>query len=246
MRLSVALALALAACTDPSATAPAAGASPEALGLLEHVGPEAVAAAFDALDAVPYTASVGVTVTGPDGGTLGTEAATVRSRDGAVEVTDRSRAGGVAGAEGAPRLHDPVGPTLPDDPPYLDPASRDQYRIAVAGDTVVAGQRLRLVEAVFVAGRRAQPVRRVRAAVDPASGQPVVVEVVRVTESTLYDETSRIHVDLARLGDRWIPHRVTTDTRTDVPLAPARRVQTEWTVVEAGGQRLQPVETARR
>lgn len=241
MRLLPALLALLAACDAPAPAGPPPETNAEAARLLASVDREAVAGAFEALHAGPYTAAVEVVSSG-DG--AGTESATVRV-EGAANAEVRMIDGDLDPTDGAPRLRDPVASTLPEDPPYLDPATRDQYRLGVVGDTVVSGRRLRLAEAVFVGGPRRQPVRRVRAAVDPASGRPGMVEVERVTESTLFDETTRVRVDLAAVDGVWVPHRVVTDTRTDVPLASPRRVSTRWTVVEAAGRRLGPSSTRR-
>lgn len=191
----------------------------EADRLLARVTETAVADAFARLDALDYTATL-ETTTGDS-----TTALAVRSEGGTV------RAAGGAAAEEPPRPRDPIGPALPAEPPFVDPASRDQYRRTVVGDTVVAGRRLRLVEAVLTDAEAEQQVRRVRAAVEPETARPVVVEVERAADSAVYTESSRVRVALAPgPGGAWLPRRVTTDTRTDVPLADPVRVRTEWTV----------------
>ena len=237
MRRLALLPLLLAACTDaPTASGPAP--DPEAVHLLEGVGREAMADAFDALATTPYTASVRVTVLDAAGDTLGTEAATLRGEGDRVRTTDRVVTGALEGDEAPLRLRDPLTATIPEDPPYLDPAARDAYRLAVVGDTTLDGRRLRLVEATLTDDDLTHAVRRVRAAVDPASGQAVMVEVTRAADSVIYDETSTVRVDLSRSGDIWLPRHIVTDSRTDVPFTEGRRVRTVWAVTEAGGRRL--------
>ena len=236
MRLLAALVF-LAACSGDVAPAPDGPAS-EADQLLAAVDREAVAEAFALARRVGYTARLVVTETDADGATLGRERLTVRATSRRIAVESRQRAGTLAGdeADGVPRLRSPLETALSEDPPFLDPAARDQYRRAVVGDTVVAGRRLALVEAVLTDPETEQAVRRVRAAVDPDSGRPVVVEVDRLARSVVYDETSRVRVALAPGPDgTWLPHTVETDALVDVPLAPARRVRTAWTVMSVGG-----------
>ena len=76
---------------------------------------------------------------------------------------------------------------------------------------------------------REHGVRRVWAAVDGA-GRLGAVEVERRADSAIYAETSRVRVDLRPTPEGWLPRRVLTDTRTDVPLSAPTRVRAEWTV----------------
>ena len=129
----------------------------------------------------------------------------------------------------------PLPAFLSDEPPYLDAAAREQYETRLAGDTTVAGVAATLVEAEFVAdGRRTQPVRYVRAAVDSASGALLAVEIRREVASTLYDESSRLRADLARgPGGRpaLVPGSADIRTTTDVPLSDARTERLAWRLV---------------
>ncbi|MEL6615690.1 MAG: hypothetical protein AAFQ43_08130 [Bacteroidota bacterium] len=112
----------------------------------------------------------------------------------------------------------PLPAFLSDEPPYLDAAATEQYATCVLGDTTVAGQPARLVEARFVAdGRRAQPIRLVRAAVAPEAGTLLAIEVHREVESTLFDETSRLVAALASGPDGLVLDHSTAVTTTDVP-----------------------------
>lgn len=238
MRRLAPLLLLLAACADDAPPASTGLADPEALRLLESVGAEVGADAFEALSAGPYTASVRVEVLDADGSTVGTETATLRVEGERVVVADRTVTGALDAPDDLPRLRDPLPATIPEDPPYLDPAAREAYRFAVVGDTTVAGRRLRLVEAALADASRRHAVQRVRAAVDPASGRAASVEVVRAADAAVYDETSRVIVDLWPVDGDWLPRRVVTDTRTAVPFSEARRVRTEWTVTDMGGRPL--------
>ena len=231
VRLSVCLVLLAAGCT---ADGPAgAVADTEADRLLAAVVASAVAPAFER--AGRYRADVEVSVYDAHV-VAGHETATVVEDGDSVRVLDRTARGVLAGDDGGrPRLRDPIGPALPQDPPYLDPAVREAYRVAVLGDTAIGGAAFRRVEAVLTDGARQLGVRRVWAAVG-AGGQIGAIEVDRQSESAIYDETSRVRVDLAPGPDGWVPRRVVTDTRTDVPLSEPARVRTVWTVREVDGQ----------
>lgn len=224
----------LAACAGCAADAPAAAApDTEADRLLAAVVTSAVAPAFER--ARSYRADVTVSVYDAHV-VAGRETATVVQDGDSVRVTDRTASGTLAGAGApAPRLRDPIGPALPQDPPYLDPSVREAYRVSVLGDTVIAGEPFRRVQAVLVDESRQLGVRRVWAAVD-ADGRVGAVEVDRRADSAVYDETSRVRVDLAPGPGGWVPRRVVTDTRTDVPLSDPAHVRTVWTVREVGGQ----------
>ena len=232
----------LALCVGCADDAPApAPADTEADRLLAAVVSSAVAPAFER--ARTHRADVTISVydvpaSRPDGAHVvaGQETATVVQAGDSVRVTDRTASGTLSGDDGAtPRLRDPIAPALPQDPPYLDPSVRDAYRASVLGDTTIAGTPFRRVQAVLVDESRQLGVRRVWAAVG-ADGQVGAIEVRRETDSVLYDETSRVRVDLAPGPSGWVPRRVVTDTRTDVPLSDPAHVRTVWTVREVDGQ----------
>ncbi|WP_420455231.1 hypothetical protein [Rubrivirga sp.] len=223
----------LAGCAgqDP---APISG-DPEALRLLDAVDAHAVADAFDDLGRTAYTADLVVTALDGDR-EIGTETVTLRRTAAGTEV-ERSGTGTLAvGAETAPALADPIAQALTDDPPYLDPVAGQAYRRTVLGDTTIGGARFRLVEAVLTDGRSELGVRRVWAAVSEG-GRVASVEVERAADSAIYDEASRVRVDLAPHAGGWVPRRVETDTRTDVPLSAPAHVRTAWRVrpAERGG-----------
>ena len=214
----------------------------EADRLLAAVEPSTLASAFDALGRRTVVADLTVTRAGE---ARGGHTMRLALSGGTSRILQQNGTGSLAApsADDPPRLHDPLASALPDAPPFSDPASRDQYRRAVVGDTVVAGRRLRIVEAVLSDSEAEQGVRRVRAAVDPETGQLAVVEVDRRAASAVYDEQSRVRVELVPLAyATWVPARVVTETATDVPLAPERRVRTVWEVVSVDGR---PVRTGR-
>ena len=198
--------LALAAgCADPAPEA-ASTADPEAARLLEAIDRDALADAFARLDRTPHRARLVVTSTDE----AGAETRETADDDGT-------------------RFRDPVAAALTEDPPYLDPAAREAYRLAVLGDTTIGRTRFRIVEAALVDPASELGVRRVWAAVTEA-GTVGAVEVDRQAASALFGERSRVRVDLAPHGDGWLPRRAVTHTWTDVPLSAPARVRTEWTV----------------
>ncbi len=226
-------AVALAGCSDDAPAPPPA--DDRASRLLSAVTADAVAEAFER--ASTYRAEFTVSVYDAHV-VAGQETATVVQTADSAWVAERTASGTLANVEpGQPRLRDPIEPSLPQDPPYLDPSVREAYRISVLGDTTIAGTAFTTVEAVLRDGDRQLGVRRVWAAVG-ADGQVGAVQVERYTDSAIYDETSRARVDLAPGPGGWVPRRVGTDTETDVPLSAPAHVRTVWTVREVGGQRV--------
>ena len=239
--LLVFIGAALAACSDD--VPPAAG-SADADSLLAAARPEAFEAAFEALAARDALVELAVTERDASGAVVGEAAFRLQRTPAGTRVLRQSGTGTLeASPDSAPRLGNPLDTALPTDPPYTDPASRDQYRRDVLGDTTIGGRALRRAEATLANAEAEQGVRHVVAAVDPATGHPVLIEVDRAANSAVYDEASRVRVELADVAGTWLPRRILTDSRTDVPLAPPRRVRAEWTVLEVDGQ---PLGTAAR
>lgn len=203
-RPALLLLIALGACAPRDAAPPPRDEAADAL--LAHVTGDAFDEAFAALDALPHRVR---RQSARNGGGHSSE--------------DRSDSTGVAAAN-------PLGAFLSDEPPYLDAAARDQYAVAVVGDTLVAGRRAPLVEARYrEASGRAQPIQYVRAAV--ADGRLLHVHVRRSSESLLYDEQSWLTASLqAAPGGALVPAAAQAITETDVPLSPPRAHTVAWEV----------------
>ncbi|MEM1055466.1 MAG: hypothetical protein AAGI52_08055 [Bacteroidota bacterium] len=121
----------------------------------------------------------------------------------------------------------PLPAFLSDEPPYLDTAAREQYATRILGDTTVAGRSATLIEARFVADeRRTQAIRRVRAAV--ADSVLLWVEVIRESDSVLFDESSFVRATLAEVDGVLVPGRADIVTGTNVPASPTRGLTTSW------------------
>lgn len=235
MRLALLLVASLFAAACGSDAPAGVSASPEADRLLAAVDPASFAEAFEALADRDAVVRLGVAELDGSGQPIGLSRLRLQLTPRGARVLRQSGRGSLAEpAAEVPRFLNPIDTALPDAAPYADPATRDQYRRAVVGDTMVAGRRLRVIEAVLADPDAEQGVRRVRAAVDPETEQPVVIEVDRAAQSAVYDEQSHVRVELAPNGQTWLPHRVETDTRTDVPLAAPRRIRTVWTMLSVG------------
>jgi hypothetical protein len=222
------LALLLVGCAEPP-PAPLEG-TPEALRLLAFVDASAVADAFAdlAADSVAYDADL-IVIEFEGDQEVGRETVTVQRRPTGSDL-ERSGTGTLADDPSeAPELRDPIAQALSDDPPFLDPVAGEAYRRTVLGDTTIGGTRFRLVEAVLTDTRSELGVRRVWAAV-AEGGRVAAIEVERSARSAIFDEDSRVRVDLVPHAGGWVPTHITTDTQTDVPLSGAAHVRTEWRV----------------
>jgi hypothetical protein len=218
----------LAACGgDP---APEVGAPEDAaFALLAALDAGAVAEAYRRLDRYAYTVELRLTEENAEG------------RRQAVRRLARRRgpAGGatrVVASEGdfdeeawGASVADPLPRLLPDEPPFLAPQSREQYRYTVGPDTVVSGRRLRVVEArLRPEAAEEQALRRVRYFLAPGSYQVLGVEVERASTSALFDEAGRAAVYLLPgPGGAPVPALAVAETTVDVPGEPPRRLRLE-------------------
>ena len=221
--------LLLSACGDASPQT--AGANEEAaFALLSSLDAGAVTEAYQRLDGYAYTVEVRLT-----------EEHAGERRQAQRRLTRRPTPDGVAtrvvaveGAWGEEAWGDgafnPLPPLLPDEPAFLTPQSREQYRYTVRPDTTIRGRRLRVVEARLrpEAGDE-QAIRRARFLIDPRSDAVLGVEVDRASASALFDETGHAAVYL-RPGpdDAPVPAHAVAETMVDVSGAPPRRLRLEW------------------
>ncbi|HLT47673.1 MAG TPA: hypothetical protein VK002_10640 [Rubricoccaceae bacterium] len=230
---SVALALLLAACADaPSPTQAPAPAADSAFALLAGLDADAVAAAYRRLDGLAHTAEVRLTVSDDAGTRTATRTLARRpTGDGIEERLVVTEGDTTLLRDWTERLRpaNPLPALLPEEPAFLVPRSREDYRYAVGPDTVVGGSRLRVVEAALrPGGASEQAVRRARYFLRPGTGDVLGVEVVRASASAIFDEAGWARVLLQPGPDGApVPALAVVETTVDVPGAPPRRVRLE-------------------
>ena len=232
--LAVCLTL-LAACsssTDPDRAVPVAPSGPvagTAGALAARLVPGALAAAFARLDAADYDARVVVQELDESSQPLGRFERTLRHAGGRTRVLSTDASGTLADTAGLDparlTLRDPLPAVLPDVPPYLAPATRDQYSVRV-------GAARGAVRAVDVAhGTDAeQASERVAATVDTATGEVLRMTVARSSRSAIYDEATRAEVRLRPFAGGVLPVAVETTSIVSSPLSGIRTYRVAWQV----------------
>lgn len=206
--------------------------------LMTRTDRDAFTDAFDRLRKRPHTATLTVDVRNATGTVTGTLSRTIRQRPDAPHKVLRTSASGILGAgdhlRGSPLLESPLASVLPENPPHLDPRTRDQYGAEVLGDTTLFSKSFRLVAAVFnPESHRDQPVRRVEAAIDD-NRAPVWMRVLRESDTVLLDERQSVEVTLAPIGGAWLPQTILIKTRSAVPTRPTRHLRMQWRVTSVG------------
>lgn len=139
---------------------------------------------------------------------------TIQQRDS----TGRFRTGGVLGqvapaASPTDRPPNVAAQMLTDDPPYIDPRTREAYRYALGTDRLPGGEAVYVVEATAreVGTGREQSVRYVRLLLDRDTRELVGLALVRIDDGMLFSEYSRFAVRLQQGPDgTWVPaeHRM--------------------------------------
>ena len=234
MRRSLVLCLAfgLAACIPEAEPEPYVlrPVSSDPDSLLARLDARALDAAFDRLDAAGYRADVIVRDAMLGRPTSGDTlfATTIEVRGGRVRVL--SQRGEPQGDAQRLAAFDPVARLLPEEPPFQNPAIRELYTT----------ERLRLRDSSVAIVKadlsdESDPIRRVAASIDTTTGQVVEAQVIRASESAVYDELSNAYVRLRPLGGVWYPSEGELLSDVDVPLSDARRLTIAWRVRSVGG-----------
>jgi hypothetical protein len=208
-------------------------------GMLGQLRADALAPAFAHLDSLGYLADVEVVSLGETGAPTGTFLRHVRlSADGSLQMTG-TESGSLTDTSGLDaerlRLRDPLPSVLPDEPPYLDPSTRDRYTFGAW----MPGAHSARASADSAATKLS--IRTASIAFDAQSGGIAAVSVVRASNSPVYTEHTTVNVRLAQVAGRPIPERIVTDTQITTMLGTPRHLRLTWTVLEVGGQSLTPV-----
>lgn len=239
----------LAACASPADRAAATAAAPSGPvagtpdALVGRLGSAALAASFARLAAVPYDARVVVEELDASSRAVGRFERTLRhapgQRDRLVTTVASGTLADTAGLDPARlRVQDPMPSVLADVPAYLAPSTREQYAVRIGR----AAGAVRAVEVAHTADTE-QPVERVVAAVDTATGDVLQMAVARQSRSAIYDEATRAEVRLRRGPGGALPAAVETTSIVSSPLSGIRTYRIAWRITP---QRVAPQRSAAR
>jgi hypothetical protein len=232
--LALLLLLPLAACSEapPAPLAPDDAAERDSvLALLRTADTDALAAAFNRLDAFRYHVEVRTEQLGADGRTeaVRTVAAEVTPNGDAplldIVLADSTGAfdyGGFALFASDPDLdplpaENPATLVVPEDPAYLDPRGIETYLFRFAPDTLLGDRRVRVLTVDARPGEGDdKTLRRARLYLDPATSDLVGIRLQQRMASPLFSERSDATI-LLQPGPAggWLPHRTRFETTLD-------------------------------
>jgi hypothetical protein len=237
-RLALLLLPLLAACDEPAplALSPAEAAERDSvLAVLRAADTDALAAAFDRLDALPYTVEITTAQLGPDGGVTARRHSVVEVDPAAAPNVLRTDSAGAfdwgafgplvsADPEAALPADNPAALALSEDPPYLAPRGREAFAFRFAPDTLVGGARVRVLAVEARPGEGDdQLLRYARLYVDDG-GALVGVRLRRQTESVLFSEASDATILLRPTpAGTWLPHVTRFDASVSALFTDRRR-----------------------
>lgn len=196
--------------------------------------------AFSALGTYSVTRSVRTEQRAPDGAVTAIRSYVLRYAPGAEpgtllrqDSTGAFRSGGLLG-RAAPARNPRDRPTdvaeqiLPDEPAYVEPRTREAYRYALQADTLHDTP-------VYVLEARArdrgtgrdQNVRFARLLLEQDSRTLIGLTVVRAGRVLLFEENSRMRLQLRRAPDgTWVPHVSRIRASVTVPFRTPRQFRT--------------------
>lgn len=236
LSLSLALLLTLAACAEPPP--PAALTSAEAaerdsvLALLRTANTDAFDAAYARLGTMPFRVTTRTAQLDAEGDTTATHARTFRVTPDAAALVRADSSGdfdyGSFSSFADRRRAVPTFATNPADlvlgePAYLDPRGTEVFSFALAGDTTLGDQPIRILTVTARPDEGdEQTLRAARFYLD-ADGALVGARVQRRQASVLFGETSRLTLFLRPADTGWLPDRLAVTTEIQAPLAAPRR-----------------------
>jgi hypothetical protein len=159
----------------------------------------------------------------------GTERGTIQRRDSTGTFRDGGLFGRVAPeSDPAARPTNVAAQLLPDQPPYIEPRTREAFRYALRADTV-RGTPVYLLEATARAygTGRDQGVRYARLRLHRPSRQLIGLTLVRDEKVLLFGEDSRLHLSLQQGPDgSWVPQTSRVRAVLYVPFRTPRQFRT--------------------
>lgn len=196
---------------------------------LENVTRTAFSDAFQRLDDQGYVAELTYRE-GPPGSLSPENRYLVRVEDEVIHVLETTEE---RSDDPAFRLRDPLPHVLPEDPPYLDPRTRDYYALS----TQERGNGTLVVGALDAESDQNLPIHRVEALT--TRGQLTHLQLDRHSESLLLDESERVEIQLTHAAGSWVPSRVVLETTVDLPGDESVSRRQSWNVLEVGGLTLE-------
>jgi hypothetical protein len=232
--LALLLLLPLAACTEapPAPLSPADAAERDSvLALLRAADSDALAAAFNRLDAFRYHVEVRTEQLSADGRAeaVRTVAAEVTPNGDAplldVVLADSTGAfdyGGFALFASEPDAkplpaENPAALVVPEDPAYLDPRGIEAYRFRFAPNATLGDRRVRVLTVEARPGEGDdKTLRHAQLYLDPATGDLVGIRLQQRMASPLFSERSDATI-LLQPGPAggWLPHTTRFETTLD-------------------------------
>ena len=162
----------------------------------------------------------------PSGGAAGT----VQRRDSAGTFRDGGLFGRAAPDRNpAGRPPDVAAQLLPDQPAYVDPRTREDFRYALATDSLRNGAPVHVLSVRARSSNTGdeQGVRFARLLIHRPSNQLIGLALVRDDQVLLFGEDSQLSVRLQRGPDgRWVPHVTRVRTSVHVPFRSPRQFRT--------------------
>ena len=225
-------------CGDSAPPAEPDPAADEVFELMSSLSLDGINEAYDHLDGFAYTTQIVVEELDANGEPTASASRVVRripTTDGVEEtLLDADSSGSLSSAapfEGPLRPVNPLSNVLPDEPAYVRMRTRDRYAYEMLQDTTVNDQRLHVAQTTLhgeSAGE--QPIRYARYYLDDAN-VIVGVEVLRLTTSALFDESSRVIIWLQPGPDgALLPKRAKSETTIHTPGSDPTRLRLTQTV----------------
>lgn len=225
----------------PTDTITSAVGRDSALTVLTAMRRAAFDSAFTALDDYVVRRYVRTEEMTPSGTTTAVRSYVLRYRPGAKQGTVERRDsigtfrdGGLFGyvaphRDAAARPPNVAAQILPDQPPYVEPRTREAFRYALQHDSLQDGTPVYVLEVKARARGtgREQGVRYARLLIHRPSDELIGLTLVRDDEALLYGEDSQMSVRLRRASDgTWVPYLTRLRASVHVPFRTPRQFRT--------------------
>jgi len=227
-------------CGDSSSPTEPDPAADEVFELMSSLSLDDINEAYARLDGFAYTTRIVLEELDENGEPTTSASSVVRripTTDGVEEtVLEEDLSGSLSSMAPSEGLMHPVNPLsriLPDKPAYVRMRTRDQYAYEMLAETAMDGRDLRIVRATLHRESIGeQPIQYARYYVD-STDAIVGVDVLRITASVLFDETSLVNLWLQPgPDDILLPGTAVSETTVHTPGNEPRRLRLTQTVLD--------------